>query len=211
MCTMTSHTPYSDTRIAWVTVVLYTGVIFATLADVVLIMDVIERSIGTLLNTMLSILPLIIMALLLGHLIIVKKETQPWRYLLMIFVIVSASVMLRFIPYPAEKVHLVEYGALGWMIYRAVLVGGGGIVSGFFWTMALALTIGTADEIVQSFLPMRVFDIRDIIINFHSGVLGAVVCTVFSPQLDDEPEADPADSQEEDAHPDDPAGGPPRE
>jgi len=202
---MNSHAADSDIKTSWIIIVLYTGLIFATLADVVLIMDVVERFMGDILNTILSILPLSIMALLLGYLIIIKKETRPWRYFLMIFVIVSATVMLRFIPYPAEKVHLVEYGVLGWMVYRAALIGGGGIVSGFFWTMALALTIGTADEIVQSFLPMRVFDFRDIVINFHSGILGAVVYTVFSQRLEDEPEAD---APSEDAHHDDPGDTP---
>jgi VanZ family protein len=195
---MTSNTPYSDTRISWVIVTLYVCLIFATLADVVLIMDVIERSIGDSLNTILGILPLACLAGLLFYLIGIKKETQPWRYMLLIFVIASVALIQRFITYPAEKVHLIEYGILGWMIYRTVRTGGGGVVAGYFWTMALTLTIGTADEMIQGYLPMRVFDFRDIVINFHSGILGAVLCAGLSYQRGNEPDSD-VDTPEDDA------------
>lgn len=195
----------SDTRISWVIVTLYTGLIFATLADVVLIMDVIERWVGDLLGTMLSVLTLVFLTLFFVYLIVVKKERQPWRYLLMVFVIASVAIIERFIFYPAEKVHLVEYGILGWMIYQAVRMSGGGVVAGYFWTMALVLIIGTADEIVQMYLPMRVFDFRDIVINFHSGILGAVACAGLSYRWESEPPVDsdpPADGVEHHDTPD---------
>ncbi|MBN1883403.1 MAG: VanZ family protein [Deltaproteobacteria bacterium] len=187
---MILHTLHSDTRTSWLIVVLYTGLIFATLADVVLIMDVIERIVGDALNTILAILPLFLLALFLVYLIVVKRERQPWRYLLMIFIILSVALIQRFIYYPDEKVHLVEYGMLGWMIYQAVRTSGGGVAAGYVWTMVLVLIIGTADELVQAYLPMRVFDIRDIVINIHSGILGAVACSGLSYQLGDESPAD---------------------
>lgn len=180
-----------DTRISWAIVTLYTALIFATLADVVLIMDVIERWVGDLLGTMLSVLTLALLTLFFVYLIVFKKERQPWRYLLMVFVIASVAIIERFISYPAEKVHLVEYGILGWMIYQAVRMSGGGVVAGYFWTMALVLIIGTADEIVQMYLPMRVFDFRDIVINFHSGILGAVACAGLSYRWESKPPTDP--------------------
>ena len=204
MSTMISNTADSDTRISWIIVALYTGLIFATLADVVLIMDVIERSVGDILNMMLSILPIACLALFLVYLIVVKKERQPWRYLLMGFVIASVAAIQRFIFYPAEKVHLVEYGILGWMIYHAVRVSGGGVAAGYIWTMILVLTIGTADELVQAYLPMRVFDFRDIVINFHSGLLGAVACAGLSYRWGNKSPADtdlPADSAEHGENP----------
>jgi len=204
MCTMISNTTDLNTRTSWIIVVLYTGLIFATLADVVLIMDVIERSVGNILGTALSVLTLVLLALFLLYLIVIKKERRPWRYFLMIFVIASVAIIQRFIFYPAEKVHLVEYGILGWMIYHAVREGGGSIVAGYFWTMALVLTIGTADEIVQAYLPMRVFDFRDIVINFHSGILGAVACAGLSYRWEDESPADtdlPTDDTENHENP----------
>ena len=187
---MISHTTDPDTRIAWITVTLYTGLIFATLGDVVLIIDVVERVVGDILSTLLSAVTLVLPTIFLVYLILIKKERRAWRYFLLVFVIVSLAIIQRFIYYPAEKVHLLEYGILGWMIYQAVRVGGGGVVAGYIWTMALVSIIGTADELVQAYLPMRVFDFRDIVINFHSGILGAVLCAGLSYRWENDSPAD---------------------
>jgi VanZ family protein len=201
---MISKDTNSDIRTSWIIVTLYTGLIFATLADVVLIMDVIERAVGDALNMLLAALPLLLLALFLVYLIVVKRERRLWRYLLMFFIIASVALIQRFIFYPAEKVHLVEYGILGWMIYQAVRKSGGGIAAGYAWTIVLVVVIGTADETVQAYLPMRVFDFRDIIINIHSGLLGAVACSGLSYQSEAESSAEaglPEDGVMQDENP----------
>jgi VanZ family protein len=74
---------------------------------------------------------------------------------------------------PEERVHLVEYGLLGWMLAWA-LAGGGGwprTLAG----VALVWGIGWGDEIIQGILPNRVYDVRDILLNGFSGMAGLIV------------------------------------
>jgi len=70
---------------------------------------------------------------------------------------------------PAEKIHFIEYGFLGILVFKALpertLLY---VIAGFVFT---TLT-GFVDEVIQYFLPNRVFDWRDVWINAISGALG---------------------------------------
>jgi hypothetical protein len=75
---------------------------------------------------------------------------------------------------PEERVHLVEYGLLGWMLAWA-LAGGGGWPRWWLAGVALVWGIGWGDEIIQGILPNRVYDVRDILLNGFSGTAGLIV------------------------------------
>lgn len=79
-------------------------------------------------------------------------------------------------PLLEERVHLIEYGFLGFFAgkdYR-------GVKFGLFWTAIFIFLIGTADEIYQRFLPQRVFDLRDIFFNLAGGTLGIILYALCS-------------------------------
>lgn len=68
----------------------------------------------------------------------------------------------------AERTHLFEYGLVGVLIYHALLErkqNGKAVftppVLAFFFTVIL----GCIDELIQAFIPSRVFDLRDILFN----------------------------------------------
>jgi len=72
---------------------------------------------------------------------------------------------------PEERLHLIEYGVLGWLA--------GWAVSGSFpwpgwWPLGVAVAwcAGTGDELLQSILPDRVFDPRDILLNAGASLAG---------------------------------------
>ncbi len=68
---------------------------------------------------------------------------------------------------PEEKIHLVEYALLGLLLERSFPSPRG------LWLAFFLVTIsGVLDEIIQYFLPNRVFDPRDIFMNVTSGVFG---------------------------------------
>ncbi|MBF0339572.1 MAG: VanZ family protein [Magnetococcales bacterium] len=63
---------------------------------------------------------------------------------------------------PIERVHLLEYGILAFLIYRAM-----GEPQGvtLLWTYMAAVLLGFSDESIQYLLPNRYFDLRDVAMN----------------------------------------------
>ena len=79
---------------------------------------------------------------------------------------------------PAEKVHLVQYGILAWLVTEALA----GRFAG--WQLHLAALIivviaGVGDELVQWIRPNRVGDVRDIGLNTVSALLAQGVLCVM--------------------------------
>jgi hypothetical protein len=76
---------------------------------------------------------------------------------------------------PVEQVHILEYGILGYLGYRAsgYTEGSKNRVSLYLW-LGIILAAGLVDEIIQHFLPNRVFDPRDVAINALCASLGAI-------------------------------------
>jgi len=75
---------------------------------------------------------------------------------------------------PEEAVHLLEYGVLCWLIYRAlrpVEPDAAVLVS----AALLGTIMGTVDEIIQWITPARFWDFRDVGLNAGACALGAVV------------------------------------
>ena len=77
---------------------------------------------------------------------------------------------------PVEQVHILEYGILGYLGYRASGYREGSDSRGslYIW-LAVILAAGLVDEIIQHFLPNRVFDPRDVAVNALCGSLGAII------------------------------------
>lgn len=69
-----------------------------------------------------------------------------------------------------EKVHLVEYGFLACLIYRVFRPVRPRPIKYLYMFTTLTL-IGYCDELIQKFLPNRVYDLRDVVLNVASGLL----------------------------------------
>ncbi|WP_161635193.1 VanZ family protein [Desulfovermiculus halophilus] len=67
---------------------------------------------------------------------------------------------------PEEKLHLLLFGALGFISIR---------VFGFWKGLGMCLAVAGFDELLQLYLPSRVGDFRDVGMNAVSGILGAVI------------------------------------
>ena len=71
---------------------------------------------------------------------------------------------MRYIKIPIEKIHLIEYGVLGWLSARDIRR-----FRKRWWTVAFAygfcLMVAIIDELFQKILPYRFFDFRDIVLN----------------------------------------------
>ena len=75
---------------------------------------------------------------------------------------------------PIEKIHFIEYGFLSFLIFRALKVDMPAYVA---YIAALVLTgaFGWIEEGLQSLIPGRYYDHRDIIFNSIGGLLGILV------------------------------------
>ncbi len=73
--------------------------------------------------------------------------------------------------FPVERIHLLEYGVLSWLLLR-VLETRYGPVRTTAYVISLVFIVGLMDELLQGLLPNRYYDARDVGINLCSGVLG---------------------------------------
>ena len=79
--------------------------------------------------------------------------------------------------FPAERLHLVEYGLLAYLLYRALRLdfsSGKAYIIGFL----IASGFGFLDELIQYFLPNRVFEARDAMTNVLAAGLGLLALRV---------------------------------
>ena len=103
----------------------------------------------------------------------------------MLSLVVAAYAYLlgEFARFPAERLHLVEYGFMGYIIFRALRVD-------MDWRLAylaawgIAVLVGIGDECIQWVLPQRFFEVKDIQLNAVSAALGLAVLYIAqgSPQ-----------------------------
>ncbi len=83
----------------------------------------------------------------------------------------------------AEKVHVIEYGLLAFLLYRAFIrrAAGAGDLSILLATFLGVAVAGTADEFVQWVAPQRTGDIRDVVLNFTAGLSGLLFALCLDP------------------------------
>jgi VanZ family protein len=94
--------------------------------------------------------------------------------LLLSLAVLSLIVLYAsFISIAEERIHLIQFGLLGFSISRDNLENGGfkGYIYAVFWCFIIA----TADEIFQYFLPSRIGDVRDVLFGFLGGLAGMVL------------------------------------
>jgi hypothetical protein len=104
------------------------------------------------------VLTLLVGAVFVGWLVASRTQGAPVPFGAVVLAVVCAFALLSSWERPEERTHLAIYGligALSWFAGRyrpllAVLIGG---------------SIGIGDELLQSLIPSRVFDIRDLIAN----------------------------------------------
>jgi VanZ family protein len=78
-----------------------------------------------------------------------------------------------------ERVHFVEYGLVAWLFYRAWSpLGGSAVLVAAFLSAA---TVGTFEEWFQWFVPARVGEVRDVLLNSAAIVCGLLFSVAIQP------------------------------
>ena len=101
---------------------------------------------------------------------------QSWAPYIAIALITPAYVYLLFAlsRFPAERLHLLEYGLMAYLILRALQLDLTDRQA-YPWSLVLTTVIGLGDEIVQWVLPGRYFEVKDVVLNMVSGGLALLV------------------------------------
>jgi len=83
-----------------------------------------------------------------------------------------AYMLAAYARFPAERLHLVEYGLVAYLLYRALKLD---TERAYALSFILTVLVGAGDECIQWFLPQRVFELKDIQLNAVSGALGLLM------------------------------------
>lgn len=107
---------------------------------------------------------------------------QKGRYLclalfLSFFILVGANLFLKF---PEERIHFIEYALLGSFVFFACKNTSFFEKYVIFFSMILVFIFGALEEIIQYFLPNRVGDVRDVVMNFVGGIWGVLLAKFYS-------------------------------
>jgi len=77
-----------------------------------------------------------------------------------------------------ERIHLLEYGLLGWLAFRDGLRVEKGIIKASIFSAFFILAVSIVDETFQWWLPYRVGDVRDVVFNEVGGLWGMSLFSV---------------------------------
>jgi len=148
--------------------------LLVTVASFIFLLSIYGRKIQELLTsvidsywiaaTVFTVLFLVILYLLYQR----KSNATPlWPICLSLFILVSmaAAVYYKYLV-PIEAVHLLVFSLFGWLAAT---------VLGLVKALVTVFLISTGDELLQYYLPDRVGDIHDVVVNLLSGVAGVVL------------------------------------
>ena len=115
---------------------------------------------------MLTLFALVALVLIFVELRTVKRTIQ------FLLVFISGVIFFQLIlPYPEERFHFLEAGAVGWMVMRD---NGSGKWQHILLATFIGFFVGALDETFQFFIPWRVADIRDILMAAGGAFWGAL-------------------------------------
>lgn len=103
-----------------------------------------------------------------------RIEVALWRLPVLVLVLgLYAWLLSVFGRYPAERLHLLEYGVMAVVLLRALsLHRQHPAAYAYAWALVLTTIIGFGDETIQWILPQRFFELKDVALNVAAGSLG---------------------------------------
>ncbi len=157
-------------RGGWVAAALYTLLIFAFLPLFPDFWAALSRHLPEIAGVsrygMIALLVILFSGLFLFH-----KRCGPGFYVLAFAVFLGYGFLILFVcQYPAERFHVLEYGVLVILVYRA-LAPRMKTARIYCFIVLYTFSVGLIDELIQALLPNRVYDPRDIAINWAASLL----------------------------------------
>lgn len=168
---------------SWLYVVLWSLVIFCTIPFARGFRDVVRDHIGLEIFLYVTVAG-VVAAGVVAYTNLRRRQLPLSAYLwlfTMLFAFIGYAYYLRDIP--EEAIHVLEYGVLGLLVYRALVHRVHDVSVYFIATLVVGL-IGVIDEYIQWVTPSRVFDLRDVRTNVLAGGLAQIaIATGLRPTL----------------------------
>jgi len=136
----------------------------------------------------------VIVAAAAGAAFVVRERPGRWEVALLFAAAGAYLLFLRRLDIIQERIHLIEYGAVGGLAYAALcerwaapasVVGADGALTALerprwqrwpaAWAILIATAAGWGDELVQAVLPNRHYDLRDVATNAEAAALLVLV------------------------------------
>ena len=165
----------------WAFVVIYTLFIYATLA----IMPSIWRTLWSFTQGRIDLIGgIVTVGALAFFMVLIFVQRLRWLAIggLIVLAGVYGWLLLQLGTSPAERLHLAEYGLLGFFIYRALLLDLSSQKS-LLLAWVLAIVLGAGDEGLQWLLPSRVFGVERCGAQCGVEWVGFVDCGPFSIEI----------------------------
>ena len=124
------------------------------------------------------------MLLVLSAIIVYGLRVRPGRHEIFVALGVIAAYLLMFarMSTAAERTHVMEYGIVAILVHAALTErasNGFPVPAPAFLAVAITGSLGVLDESVQYFLPSRVFDLRDMLVNVLASAMAIVAVTAL--------------------------------
>jgi len=110
---------------------------------------------------------------------IIKNRLPLYAIGMSLLVFGTAYIVTTAQPFFAEKLHILEYGLLGYLALGDLSKKDKYKLKNILAALFFITFVGVADEYLQWLLPYRVFEIRDISTNVVSGALGMIQYLVY--------------------------------
>ena len=168
-------TKRKERRGAWLLVGLVSLIILISLPLTPIIWNKALAAMGARLNVVPYTFSLFLIVLFFLYLL--RNWNRYGLFRILLFAAVGAIyifIMKTYCKFPAEKLHMVEYGLLAFVAYRALSIDFSALPA-YSLAFALASSFGFVDELIQFILPNRSFEVRDVVTNVLASALGLIV------------------------------------
>ena len=168
----------------WIIVAIYTLAIYAFLPFGTAFWGFVLGQWGNIINYLGLFFVCVLGAYFLIYLILQKQVKKVSVYISFFVISISCLAVMKYLCVAgAERFHLLLYGMLSVIVFWALKLD---IKNKrvYIYTIIVAVSLGTIDEFIQGILPMRVFDLRDILMNWLSSGMGELfVIFVLRPNI----------------------------
>lgn len=153
--------------------VIYLGGLYLSIASAPLLWDRIQASTEMDLTRCLYAAGSVAAVCMLVYMAFIKRERQDRNYLFFVLFMGVFYLLDQTASRPAEKIHILEYVLLSFLVYNALRLDLNRFSGKLYITgMLFCLAAGLVDELIQLYIPSRVFDWRDVLVNAGSSAVG---------------------------------------
>lgn len=162
----------------WVVVFLYVLLIFATIPYVPRIWGILIKPLGKSTSAVLNVGYFVAACCLVFYSYFKLRKSSLNFYIGLSLIFLCYAFLLQGLNVTIEKIHLLEYGVLSFLVYWAIKPKREGILI-YCVILGIVFIIGWADELIQRVTPGRVYEFKDVLLNWESGILGTLLVLIL--------------------------------